>query len=465
MKASKAKTKLSRRSFVATAGVAFAAPYIVPASALGKDGKKAPSDRIAIGVIGTGGQARGLTENAIKQKDTQIVALCDVNEQNVQKAKGLVDEYYENEDVATHHDYRELAARDDIDAVIIGTPDHWHALTCIEAASNGKDIYCEKPLTWSLGEGRAVVNAVKENEIVFQTGSMQRSGRQFKKACELVRNGYLGKINHINVSLPDNGNVFWADSFPPPPEHLDWEFYVGPATWAPFHEKRYDWHWRWWMGFGGGQMMDWIGHHGDIAHMGMDWDETGPVEVEGLCWEMTKERNNLYDSPARYHFNCTYADGTTMMVANNSDMPRVFRQCGGLGTQFFGENGQWLYVDRGAIKSNPESLLETKLGKDDFRFRKQGNHMRDFLDCVKTREQPIAPANAGHRSASIGHLGKIACELGAKLKWDPATETFVDNPALNGLLTRKYRGEWTLERPETPEAAKPKKGLLKKIFK
>jgi hypothetical protein len=198
------------------------------------------------------------------------------------------------------------------------------------------------------------------------------------------------------------------------------------------------------MAFGGGQMMDWIGHHGDIAHMAMGWDETGPVEVEGVRWEMPKGRTNLYDSPEAYHFNCTYADGTTMMVANANSMPDIFKQCGGLGTQFFGENDQWLYVDRGAIKANPESLLATEFTDSDFRFREEGNHMRDFLDCINTREDPIAPVNAGHRSASIGHLGKIACELGATLKWDPATETFVDNPAVNGLLTRKYRGEWTL---------------------
>ena len=436
--------KMSRRSFVAAAGAAFAAPYIIPSSALGRAGKAAPSERIVIGVVGTGGQARGLTENAINQKDVQVVAVCDVNKNNLGEGKRLVDEFYGNTDARTYHDYRELCALEDVDAVICGTPDHWHALVCVEAARNGKDIYCEKPLTWSLGEGKAVVEAVRKNKIVFQTGSMQRSDGKFKFGCELVRNGYLGKINHINVSLPDNDNVKWVDSYPEPPEFLDWDFYVGPATWTPFHPDRYDWNWRWWMAFGGGQMMDWIGHHGDIAHMGMGWDETGPVEVESVLWEMGKVRNNLYDAPARYHFNAKYADGTTMMVACASLMPDVFKQCGGMGTQFFGENGQWVYVDRGAIKANPESLLKTKLSRSDFKFDRQPNHVRNWLDCIKTREDPIAPVNAGHRSASIGHLGKIACQLGATLRWDPRTETFPKEPSLNALLTRQYRGDWKL---------------------
>lgn len=440
------KTTVSRRTFVAAAGAAIAVPHIIPASALGKEGNVAPSERIVMGVIGTGGQARGLTGNAINQPDTQIVALCDVNAKNVEKAKKEVDEFYGNQDAQTYHDFRELNARDDIDAVIIGTPDHWHALISIDAAKHGKDLYCEKPLTWSLGEGRAVVKAVRDNKRVFQVGSMQRSDGRFKRACELVRNGYLGKIKHINVSLPDYGNHIWVDEFPKAPDHLDWEFYVGPATWTPFHPKRYDWDWRWWMAFGGGQMMDWIGHHGDIAHMAMDWDNTGPEMVTGIRRDPVTERNNLYDAPARYRFECEYKGGITMTVANASDMPEEFKQAAGdrLGTQFIAKDGAWIYVDRGEFKASNEELMKVRPKDSDFRFRPERNHMRDFLDCIKTRKDPIAPVNAGHRSASIGHLGKIACTLGASFKWDPETETFPKEPSLNGLLTRKYRGDWTL---------------------
>lgn len=440
-----AKNKvMSRRLFLGGLGAAFAAPHIIPATALGADGATAPSERIHIGVVGTGSQAKGLTENAIKHKNTRIVALCDVDKNRVAEAKGLVDDYYGDQACATHGDFRELLARDDIDAVIVATPDHWHALVCIEAARRGKDIYCEKPLTWSLGEGRAVVKAVQENKRVFQVGSMQRSGREFKQACELVRNGYLGQIRHILVALPNGGQAFWADEFPPPPPELDWEFYVGPAEWTPFHPKRYHWDWRWWMSFGGGQMMDWVGHHGDIAHMAMDWDHTGPVEVQGELWEPTKERNNLYNGPEHYRFHLKYQGDVTMTVASAADMPDNFKACGELGTMFFGEGDKWLYVDRSGIKASDEQLLKTRFKKEDFRFRRGGNHMTDFLDCIVSREECIAPVNAGHRSASIGHLGKLACTLRSSFRWDPEKEEITDNPALNGILTRKYRGEWTL---------------------
>lgn len=436
------RVDISRRVFLSAVGATVAAPYIIPSAAWGAN---APSNRINVGLIGSGGQGTGVMKNAMAHDFVRVVALCDVDKNQLAKAKDVVDKNYANTDCQVHSDFRELLARKDIDAVIVGTPDHWHALVCVEAARRGKDIYCEKPMTWSLGEGQAVVKAVRENKRVFQVGSMQRSSARFKLACELVRNGYLGPVKRILVGLPDYGNAIWVDDYPAPPPELDWEAYVGPAEWAPFHPKRYHWDWRWWMGFGGGQMMDWIGHHGDIAHMAMDWDNTGPLEVEGVRWDPVKERNNLYNAPARYMFHCKYKGGVSMTVANSSDMPPEFKARGALGTMFFGDKGRWVYVDREKIEASDKKLLRPGFGKNDFRFRKEGNHMTDFLDCIKSREECIAPANAGHRSASIGHLGKIACMLGAKFKWDPKKERVVDNPALNGLLTRKYRGDWSLE--------------------
>lgn len=440
-----AKFDISRRAFLTAAGVTLAAPYVIPARAVGAEKKVAPNSRINIGVIGTGGQAGGLTQNAMAHDFVRVIALCDVDKNKLDGAKAEVDKHYGNAECATYADFRELLARKDIDAVIVATPDHWHAIICVEAARQGKDIYCEKPLTWSLGEGKAVVKAVKDNKRIFQVGSMQRSSARFKLACELVRNGYLGSVKRILVSLPDNHNALWVDDFPAPPPELDWDFYVGPAYWAPFHPKRYHWHWRWWMGFGGGQMMDWIGHHADIAHMGMGWDNTGPQEVEGVRWEPLTEKNNLYDAPGRYMFVCKYHGGVTMTVANASDMPDEFKACGGLGTMFFGDKGRWVYVDREKIQANDKKLLRTDFRKNDFRFRKEGNHMTDFLNGIMTREECIAPVNAGHRSASVGHLGKIACTLGAKFKWDPKKEVITDNPALNGLLMRQYRAPWKLD--------------------
>lgn len=439
---------MGRRGFL-TRTAAFAAggaalPYIVPASALGRVDNTPASERISIALIGCGGQGRGLIESAVKMRGTSVIAVCDVNSDNAAKAKQLIDEYYGNTDCNVYKDFREVVARQDLDVVIIATPDHWHAIIAIAAANAGKDIYCEKPLTWSIGEGRAVVNTVKANNRVFQVGSMQRSSREMKQACELVRNGYIGKVSHINVGLPNGKNAMWVDEFPAPPANLDYEFYVGPAEWAPYHPERVDWNWRWWMGFGGGQMMDWVGHHGDIAHMGMGWDENGPTEIEPVLWQLPTERNNLYNGPTKYIINYKYADGTTMQIASFDEMPEVFRKCGDTGTQWFGEDGKWVYVCRGGIQASSEDLLKIKFTDKDFRFRKEMHHMRDFIECVRDRKECAAPVEAGHRSASIGHLGKIACLLEAKLKWDPATERFVDNEAVNFFITRKYRGDWKL---------------------
>ena len=443
----KVRKQLDRREFLRKAGtlaagtVAF--PYIIPSSALGLNGQTAPSNRITIGSIATGGQARGVLSNALQHEVTQALAVCDVNERNLAQGKKMVDGHYGNKDCATYHDFRELLARDDIDAVIIAPPDHWHAVPSVMAANAGKDIYCEKPLTHDLAEGRAVADAAKRNGVIFQVGSMQRSFGNMKRACELVRNGYIGKIHHINVGLPDGGHEIFATEFPEAPEWIDYEFYVGPAQWVPYHKDRLDWNWRWWMGFGGGQMMDWIGHHGDIAHMGMDWDHTGPREVDPVLWELPR-KSNLYDAPVQYKFNTTYADGTTMTVGSMASMPEVYRQCGDTGTQWFGENGQWIFIARGGMKTNPASLADITLGGNDFRFRKEGNHITDWLDCVKTRKQPIAHVEAGHRSASIGHIGKIACTLGQKLQWNPETEQFTNSDMANRMLGLPYRGTWTL---------------------
>jgi len=435
----------SRRAFLSSVASAAAVPLVLPRTVLGAEERPAPSNRITMGLIGCGGQSRGLLENAINHPQTQFVAVCDVDELHGKEKQRLVNEYYENEDCALYADYRELLARGDIDAVIIATPDHWHAAICIEAASKGCDIYCEKPLTWSLGEGQAVVEAVRKNHVVFQTGSMQRSEPRFKFACQLVLNGHIGEVQRILVSLPDNNNAAWVDAFPEPPRHLDWKAYVGPAEWAPYHPNRSHWDWRWWMGFAGGQMMDWIGHHGDIAQMGMGWDNTGPRKVVGLRWEATTQRNNLYDAPARYMFRCEYDGGVEMLVANQSDMPEEFEGKGSLGTMFIGSEGRWVYVDRGTMETSHEDLKRNPFEEGDFRFRRERNHMTDFLTCIETREECIAPVNAGHRSASIGHLGKLACQLGTSFTWDPEKEEITDNPALNRLLQNPRFQAWKAE--------------------
>jgi len=441
----KSFNEMTRRSFLKKAAVASAAiaPTIIPASAMGLDGTVAPSNRTVIGVIAVGGQAQSLLRNAIQQPDTQIVSLCDVNRPKVEGVKKTVDSYYDNQDCTIHNDFREVIAKDSIDALLIAPPDHWHAIPCIQGAQAGKDIYCEKPLTYSLEEGRAVVNAAERSGVIFQVGSMQRSDRRMKQACELIRNGYLGKISHINVGLPNGGQSETVTDYPPVPEGLDYDMWVGPSEWIPYHPKRLDWNWRWWMGIGGGQLMDWIGHHGDIAHMGMGWDDHGPASVEGEVWKLPK-RNNLYNGPSAYRSKLTYENGTTMTIGSMNALPKVFTDQGDSGTQWFGENGDWLFVSRGRIDSSDKRILETEFSSGDFRFRTERNHMRDFLDCVKTRRQTIAPVEAGHRSASLGHLSKIACMLGRKVEWNPKTERFIDDDMANNMLSRPNRGDWSL---------------------
>jgi len=435
---------MSRRRFVQTAGSSFlAAPWIIPSVALGKDGVVPPSEKMTAGAIGVGGQGRGLLRHTLSQDDVKVLAVCDVDAHQRDQAKGMVDSRYENKDCQVYSDFRDLLAREDIDMVVIASPDHWHAMLVTHAAAAGKDIYCEKPLSHDLAEGKAMVRAVRRHGVVFQTGSMQRSSGRMKQACEIVRNGYLGKIAHIHVGLPNGGHRTRVSEFLEPPQHLDYDFYVGPALWAPYHPQRCHWNWRWWMGFGGGQMMDWIGHHGDIAHMGMGYDHTGPSVITPVIWDVPSG-SNIYDAPAAYRIECAYENGPTLTVASRNELPEVFRNCNDTGTQWFGEDGEWLFVSRGSLRASSDEILQVSFKGSDFRFPSDHDHMRQFLNCVKTRQDPIAPVEAGHRSASIGHLAKIASLLGRRVKWDPVKEEFIEDAMANQLLSRPYRGEWAL---------------------
>ena len=435
------KKRMTRRTFIRGAVAAASAPFIVPSTVFGVD---APSNRIVLGGIGMGGQGRSDLGGMIGQSDVQGVAVCDVDRRNAGSAKGMIDRRNRNSDCKMYSDFREILARKDIDAVVIGTPDHWHTPIGYAAVEAGKDVYCEKPMAHDLPEGRAVADAVRRRGRIWQTGSQQRSSGEFRKACELVRNGYIGKVHHIEVGLPNGSQKLFASHFPEPPASVDYDFYVGPAPWVPYHPKRLHWNWRWWTGFGGGQLMDWIGHHADIGHMGMGYDETGPVSVEGEIWRVPED-SNIYDGPYDYRFTCTYADGVTMTVTSAGQASGKFREVGGgQGTIFYGENDRFVWVNRGKFKSNPPELAKATLTANDFTFGKTRGHIRDFLDGVKSRQLTIAHAEVGHRSSSIGQLGTIACKLGRKLKWDPDRERFIGDDAANGMLGRACRGEWRL---------------------
>ncbi len=434
--------QMKRRHFLKTVAVAGGAavagfPTIVKAAALGKSGAVAPSDRIVMAGIGFGMMGPGNMENFLEKPEVQWVAVCDLDTEPLAMAKGMVDKKYGNKACATYHDFRELYQRKDLDAVSIAVPDHWHAILSIAALRAGLDVYGEKPLTHNLREGRALCDAVERYGRVWQTGSWQRSVENFHQACELVRNGRIGKIKRIEVGLPqghyDFAGTFGQEALVAPPPNLDYEFWVGPAPRWPYCKARVHMNWRWNMDFGGGQYMDWIGHHLDIAHWGMGWDETGPVEIEAAGEYPT---SGIYNSPTRYDVKAKYADGTPMVLAGGHD------EIWG-GTKWIGEYG-WIWVDRGQFETAPSSLKHETIGPEEIRLYKSRDHHQNFLDCVRSRGRTITPAETAHRSASVGHLGVIAMEVGRKIRWDPATETIIGDPEAERLLGHSYRKPWQL---------------------
>jgi predicted dehydrogenase len=433
--------KMKRRQFLKTLPLAVAGaagfPAILRASALGRSGSTAPSNRIVMAGIGFGMMGFPNMEAFLGKDEVQWVAVCDLDDQPLFQARDIVNEKYGNKDCATYKDFRELFLRGDLDAVSIAVPDHWHAILAISAARAGLDIYGEKPLTHDLAEGRALCDAVKRYGRVWQTGSWQRSVENFHQACELVRNGRIGKVLKIEVGLPsghfDFAGTFGQETLGPPPPNLDYNFWVGPAPYVPYCPARVHMNWRWNMDFGGGQLMDWVGHHVDIAHWGMGWDYTGPVEIEGRG-EFPK--SGIYNSALRYRLTATYADGTPMVVAGGYPDIRS-------GTKWIGEYG-WVWVDRGQFETHPANLVHEVIGPNEIRLYKSRDHYQNFLDCVKNRSLTITPCEIAHRSASVGHLGVIAIELARKIRWNPATETVSDDPEAERLFSRAYRKPWQL---------------------
>ena len=429
-----AKRQFSRRGFlkgVAAAGTAAAFPSIVPATVLGAD---APSNKIVMGAIGVGSMGSGDLNGFLGKSEVRAVAVCDVDSNHYTNAKNRVDGKYGNKDCKTYLDFRDLIGRGDLDAVMTALPDHWHAIPSIEAAKAGLDIHGQKPFARSIREGRAICDAVHRYGRVWQTGSQQRSGGQFRRACELVRNGRIGKISHVEVGLPTGG------SRPPMkekavPANLDWDMWLGPAPWRPFVDfgnGGVHWNWRWVMDYSGGQLTDWAGHHIDIAHWGLDTEDTGPVEIEG---KGNYPDNGLYNAPMTYKFHCKYANGIDMVVANNQQLTQ--------GAKWFGDKG-WVHVSRGGLSASDPKILREVIGPEEIQLYNSRDHKQNFLDCIKSRKQTIAPAETGHRSISVGLLGEIAMLTGRKLKWNPETEEFANDPAASALLGRSYREPWTM---------------------
>jgi predicted dehydrogenase len=435
------KTKINRRNFIAAAAAAVALPTFVPLSALGRGGKTAPSDRITLGVVGWGMQGPGNTDAFLALPDCQVVAACDLDTEHLEQAVNKINSHYGNADCRPYHDYRSMMARDDIDAVMLAVPDHWHELVALEAAKNKKDIYGEKPLAKTIAEQQAIVKAVQKNRCIWQTGSWQRSVANFHKAAEIVRNGMIGKVTQVEVGLPEGHNDFAGtkDQMAPtePPPKLDYEMWIGPSKMMPYIAARIHKNWRWNYNTGGGQLLDWIGHHCDIAHWGLDFDQTGPSEIEGHG-EFPPE-DAVWNTCTKYRIVLKYPRDVTMTIAGGHKDIRS-------GVKWIGTDG-WVWVDRGGFEaSNPEwkryKNLPDELAK--VKLYASNNHWRNFLDCVKSRQPTIAPVETAHHSTIPGHLGLISMLVGRKLRWNVKHEKILEDHAASELLSRPYRAPWHL---------------------
>jgi predicted dehydrogenase len=377
-------------------------------------------------------------ESFLGKPEAQLVAVCDVDAKHRAEARSTAEKRGGKKGIAEYDDFRELIVRRDLDAVSIATPDHWHALIAIAAAREGLDIYGEKPLGYSIAEGRAIVDAVDRYGTIWQTGSWQRSVRNFRHACELVRNGRIGKVHTVRVGLPAGYSVAeQGGSYPSAvPDWFDYDMWLGPAPSVPYCPNRCHWNFRWISDYSGGQLTDWAGHHCDIAQWGMGTEMTAPVEIEGVA-DFPKARDGLFDTAKSYRFTCTFREGFTMIVADQYQQPR------GMGVQFEGTEG-WIWVDREGFDASQKSLLTSAIGPDEIHLYWSNDHHQNFLDCVRTRRETVTPARIAHRSIMIGHLGLIAMKLGRKVQWVPEEERFLNDPVANRLLSRPMRSPWHL---------------------
>jgi len=447
--------ELNRRKFLQLSGTAaasaIAVPTIISACARGKNGHVAPSDRINLAFIGSGNQAMNDIRDFIVDKRVQIVGVCDVNKQSTGYWDGkpggrevginLVNDTYSQlyekkyNSCRGFEDFREVIANKEIDAVEVVLPDHWHAIPVLMAAKAGKDIYCQKPLALTIPEGRAMVDAVKKYGVIFQTGSQQRSDENFRRVCELVRNGRIGQLQTVECGLPsgtpDYGKTGQLTETIPVPAGFDYETWLGPAPEAPYCPARTHVNFRWVLDYSGGQVTDWGGHHPDIAQWGMDTERTGPVRIQNANSQWAV--HPLWNTATDYYFECLYANGVKMIISSKLRGGVTFR----------GSEG-WAWVNRGKTSYQlfPETLKDSVIADSEIHLYKSDNHFRNFIDCVISREETIAPAEIGHRSITMSHLGNIAMKLQQDLDWDPVAEKFVGNDLANGMLARKMREPW-----------------------
>jgi predicted dehydrogenase len=432
------RAKLSRRQFLRhtrAAGLALGLGAVAPSLFLNRTRAASgenPSEFIRVGFIGVGNQG----ENNLRALIKNAVAVCDVDESRVLAAQKRVQQA-NNRPCAAFGDYRKLLEDKSIDAVLITTPDHWHTLPAIHACEAGKDVYCEKPLTLFIKEGQALVTAVRRNKRVFQTGSQQRSEAKFRRACEYVRSGRIGRVKTIKVGLPGvnfekKGEAAILPDTAPPPE-LNYDFWLGPAPLRAYNKNRVHYLFRFFWDYSGGQMTNWGAHHLDIAQWGLGMDDSGPVEIEGSA---VYNAQKIYETPQKFDVTYKYANGTVLLCSSGTGKYKG-------GTLFEGEKGS-IFVSRGALESTPEEILDQPLDDKCVKLYVSPDHHKNWLDCIKSRQDPICKIEVGHRSATVCHLGNIAVRTGKKVVWDPVKQEIVGDAELAGWAARPYRAPWKL---------------------
>ena len=427
---------VSRRRFLMSTGVLAATSslpsWFVRECAAQQDSAPSKED-LRLALIGCGGRGTGVGREASQYG--KMVAVCDVDANHVKRAQSQ--KAYAG--AAGYSDFRKLLEREDVDAVVCGTVDHWHTLVAMAAMKAGKDVYCEKPMTLTIDEGKRLVEVQKQTGRILQVGTQQRSDAYFRLACDLVRNGRIGTLKEVNVWLPAGlrEGPFKTSAVP---KGFDYDFWLGQCPKVPYVKERTHFSFRYWWDYSGGTMTDWGAHHNDIALWALDMDDSGPVSAEGK--QLIDMIPGGYTAASQYELKYTYANGvihtcqsTTASAWHGGVIDRDRQQHG---IKFVGTDG-WIWVTRGKIDASERHLLTDKLPDSAPRVYKSTNHMANFIDCVKTRKQPICPVGVGHRSASMSHLGVLAVRLGRKLNWDPVKEQFVNDPEANSYVARKMR--------------------------
>ncbi|HOE97243.1 MAG TPA: Gfo/Idh/MocA family oxidoreductase [Candidatus Sumerlaeota bacterium] len=437
------ETRLNRRELLKAGGLLAAAvgfPTIVPSSVFGQH---APSNRITMASIGPGRMGTWDVIEVLAFADVQFVAACDVDRKRLENARNTIESHYARRSGSGCYkgcfattDFREIIARDDLDAVMVTTPDHWHALPALAAARAGKDLFVQKPLTLTIPEGRALSDAARRRGVVVQVGSQQRSARDFRRACELVRNGRIGRLQTIRIELPgDQGGPLAAPT--PPPAHLDYDLWLGPAPWRDYVEQRvmpregYDRPgWLRAEDYTNGMITNWGVHHVDIAHWAMGCELGGPAEVEAKAERLS---GGVWDVHGDFEVTYRYADGVTVIVAGNEKCSE--------GVRFEGSEG-WVRVTRFGMHAEPASLLTSRIGPEELHLYESNHHKRNWVDCIRSRRETAAPVEVGHRANSACILGWIAMKLNRRLQWDAERERFLGDEEANRLLHRPMREPW-----------------------